>query len=341
MGGRGSSSRPCHRGFVSRNDIYALPGGAIEQYEVTDAGRRPRRQFQKSWRSAACGDHLWPERTTCPARDPVSPLVRSDPASSESAPAEIPARDPSGRPVVAAGLDGSGYLAGVCDHAAWLAGAFDASVDLFHVQEPPDAAPRSAPARRSSRVPGPAAILADATQRLQEQGVREISSSVTPGRFGDIAPAFAAKARALVVGRRGLSSARARSGVGLNIMPLLRRTTTTICVAPRLFLPVQRAVILLDDAHRDDQLADRLAVCPWLDGVELSLARPVRTGGRIGLVCGDDHGGGAPPGGRRAPLPCPSDLIVAPRQALQDLTGAVGPLLMELLKGSKAPIIFL
>ncbi len=124
-------------------------------------------------------------------------------------------------------------------------------------------------------------------------------------------------------------------------MPLLRRTTATICVAPRLFLPVQRAVILLDDAHRDDQLADRLAVCPWLDGVELSLARPARTGGRIGLVCGEDQVAGAPNGRRSAPLPCPSDLIVAPRQALQDLTGAAGPLLMELLKKSKAPIIFL
>jgi hypothetical protein len=242
---------------------------------------------------------------------------------------------------VAAGLDGSGYLAGVCDHAAWLAGALDASVDIFHAQEPPDAASPSAPYPQPKRAAGPTAILADATLRLQEQGVREVSSCVTAGRFGDIAPAVAAKARVLVVGRRGLSSARARSGLGQNVMPLLRRTSTTVCVAPRLFLPIQRAVILLDDAHRDDRVADRLAVCPWLDGVELSLARPVRTGGRISLVCGDGEEDGGPPRGRASPLPCPSDLIVAPRQALLDLTGAAAPLMLELLKGSKAPIIIL
>lgn len=269
------------------------------------------------------------------------PLVGSDWTAPSAALAEVRAQDRTGRPVVVAGIDGSGYLAGVCDHAAWLAGALDARVDLFHAQEPLDAAPALAPARKSRRTAGPPAILADATLRLQEQGVRDVSNSITHGRFGDVAPTVAAKARAMVVGRRGLSSARARSGLGRNIMPLLRRTSTTICVAPRLFLPIQRAVILLDDACRDDRVADRLAVCPWLDGVELTLARPVRAGGRIVLVCGDDQAGAAPSRSRSTPLPCPSDLIVAPRQALQDLTGAVGPLLLELLKSSKAPIILI
>lgn len=266
----------------------------------------------------------------------MSPLVGSDPTAPSTAAHEITAPDLDGRAVVTAALDGSGYLAGVCDHAAWLADAFDARVDLFHAQEPLDAADPTPAPRRSPSLP---ALLADATQRLQEQGLRDVSSSVTQGRFGDLAPAVAAKARALVVGRRGLSSARARTGLGRNIMPLLRRTLTTICVAPRLCLPIHRAVVLLDDAHRDDRVADRLATCPWLDGVELSLARPVRAGGRIGLVC--DDRGPAPAHRRSALLPCPSDLIVAPRQALQDLTGPVGPVLLELLKRSKAPVIVL
>jgi hypothetical protein len=242
---------------------------------------------------------------------------------------------------VVAALDGSAYLAGVCDHAAWLAGACDAPVDLLLVQEAVqrDAAARSSSQRRTTR---PSAVLADAALRLREQGLDDLATHQVQGRFDVVAPPFADRSRAMVLGRRGRASSRTRpNSVGRNVLPLLRRTVAPICVAPKVFLPIQRAVVLLEDQIGDEDLAALLATCPWLDGVEVTSARATRSCGQIGLECLGQPGHAGASRNFAMPNACASDLIVVPRRGLDECLGGVYALVLELLKRSKAPLLFL
>ncbi|MFI4963757.1 MAG: universal stress protein [Caulobacterales bacterium] len=241
---------------------------------------------------------------------------------------------------VIACVDGPYYMAGICDHAAWLAGRLSTTIELLHVNE-------TRPARRGDKaartqVAAQDSVLADAADRLREGGAEVVESCVSDGAFPSVVEGLAADAAAVVIGRRGSATAtRARRGVGGDVRPVLQACAAPVLVAPKVFLPIGRAVALLDRARRDRGFADQLATCPLLDGVTVGLARAEGGDGPVRLV---PHG--APPpqlaeaSARPAAAP-PCDLVVIPRVLLLEAPGSPDFAVVDTLLRSRLPLLFL
>ncbi|WP_374471651.1 universal stress protein [Phenylobacterium sp.] len=247
-------------------------------------------------------------------------------------------------PVIAC-VDGSSYLASVCDHAATIAARLGVGIELLHVAEPAgaaDPAVRLHGQGRSGRDP----VVQDAVARLTDNGAELDELFCADGGFVPVAARLARRASCLVLGRRGLASERRRSGLGGNIEQILRTVDTAVCLAPKLHLPGRRALILYDERRPNPGFAGFLASHPALDGFSFEIATiapgaPAPTGGtRVTQL-----GGGSAPG------QCPAsaltqyfaekhcDLIVAPRSVLLDCAEDMAAL-ASALAAWRVPILF-
>jgi hypothetical protein len=215
----------------------------------------------------------------------------------------------SARPAqVIACVDSSEYLESVCDHAAWFAGKVSGGLELLHVQERPAARTdwgiRALVGARGASES--ARLLARAEGRLTEQGVEATAVSGARGDFPEVAARRCGAADLVVLGRHGCAGAAAHE-LGPNVRRIIGRVAGPVCVAPKLFLPISRALVVSPPPGRDRRFADALAKAPYLDGVAISIA---------GLPETDER----PAEGGRAAAAGP-DIIVLPRAALLGAQG--------------------
>ena len=149
---------------------------------------------------------------------------------------------------VLACIDHSAYANGVCDHAAWFASDPDVGVEVLHVETSSDAVADSQ-ALEGERV-ATRQLVDRSIARLHEEGVGPLSSASVAGSFVDVATQRGAAV--IVMGKHGEGSAAERHSLGSNVEAMLRATSTPICLTSKVFLPIHRALVLLDadTSHR-------------------------------------------------------------------------------------------
>jgi hypothetical protein len=140
---------------------------------------------------------------------------------------------------VLACIDGSGYAGSVCDHAGWFASDPDVGVEVLQVIEPGDGL------LAVEALDAADANLRMAVERLRDEGVGPITFARVAGGFVDLASSRPSDI--IVMGKRGdLSEARRRQ-LGSSVAPMLRAAAVPVCLVPKVFLPIHRALVLLDD----------------------------------------------------------------------------------------------
>jgi nucleotide-binding universal stress UspA family protein len=137
---------------------------------------------------------------------------------------------------VLACIDHSAYANGVCDHAAWFASDPDVGVEVLHVEASSDAPPGSQASTRQ--------LVDRCVGRLREEGVGPLSWASLAGLFVEVATERGADV--IVMGKHGEGSAAQRHSLGSNVEAMVRATSTPICLTSKLFLPIHRALVLLD-----------------------------------------------------------------------------------------------
>ncbi|QDL90658.1 universal stress protein [Paroceanicella profunda] len=169
---------------------------------------------------------------------------------------------------IAAFIDGSAYGESVCDHAAWIAGATGAAVDLVHVLGRREAASTPADLSGNLRLGARSALLEELARHdeararlararghaiLEDARTRLAAAGVTAGqevlRSGDIVETVTEIAGAsglVVIGKRGEGADFAKGHLGSNLERILREATRPVLVASRAFSQVRSVLIAHD-----------------------------------------------------------------------------------------------
>jgi hypothetical protein len=130
-------------------------------------------------------------------------------------------------------IDASDYANSVCDHAAWFAGRLDDDIQVIHALEDrlePDAAAT--------------AIIDAAIRLLKEEGIERCHGRTLLGSLPQAVEAVSP--RLVVMGKRGVESAPEPGALGSHVVPVLGATSAPVCLASKIFLPIRRALVLLD-----------------------------------------------------------------------------------------------
>lgn len=178
-------------------------------------------------------------------------------------------------------VDGSIYARSVCDHAAWIAGRTDASIDLLHIIGRRETA--SAPADLSGSIALGArtalleelsaldeqrarlsqqrgrAILEDAKAALEGHGLSAIATRL---RISDIVETLAeceAEADLIVIGKRGEAADFAKGHLGSNLERVVRSSHKPVFVASRAFQPIGDFMIAFDGGSSSTKAVEYVA----------------------------------------------------------------------------------
>jgi hypothetical protein len=162
-----------------------------------------------------------------------------------------------GTPRLLASVDGSSYMAAVCDYAAWFAGRIGASISLLHVAQSDSASAN--------------AVLTEALSRLADQGVEDVQPVLASGRFAEAVEPLIPLHTMLLMGKRGVGGDQDRAHLGSNVDVIVRRATRPVCLVSHLFLPVTRALVLLDADPEHRRTVQFVCDHPWLSSLELDL----------------------------------------------------------------------
>jgi nucleotide-binding universal stress UspA family protein len=147
-------------------------------------------------------------------------------------------------------VDESAYASSVCDHAGWFASDPDVGVEVLHVLEDGFAEAAGLVDGAAALATVPSFLVERAVARLREEGVGPVSSAQPVGAFPQVATQRDAKV--IVMGKRGRASEAERRRLGSSVDGMIRATTTPVCLTSKVFLPIHRALVLLDAdvAHR-------------------------------------------------------------------------------------------
>lgn len=156
-------------------------------------------------------------------------------------------------------LDGSAYVASVCDHAAWLAGGAGGTIDLLHCAESQTASAEGA------------AMLKDAAARIADQGGLVRRARLESEAFHEAARREATHGGAMVIGKRGLSGQARHRGLGSNAAALLREATEPLLLVSSLYLPIHRGLVLIDADPNHRRTVEFVAAHPLLSALELDI----------------------------------------------------------------------
>jgi nucleotide-binding universal stress UspA family protein len=134
---------------------------------------------------------------------------------------------------VLACVDASSYARSVCDHAAWFASRLDCPTRVLHAVEDITSSDDNA---RS--------IIRAALEVLLDEGVDVCRGQVYRAPLADAANRLAPEM--VVMGKRGTSSDQERGSLGSNVAAMLKAVDAPICLASQVFLPIRRALAVLD-----------------------------------------------------------------------------------------------
>lgn len=162
-------------------------------------------------------------------------------------------------------VDTSVYASSVGEHAAWLADRLSARIAVLHASEETLATTETrdqGPWTRTDVDPVEAAMW-----RLRDLGVISVEGRTVQRPF----PQAAAEAGAdmVVMGKRGVTTQDDRTALGHSIDVLFRTTAVPICLAPKVYLPISRVLLLLDADMQHRRALDLLAAHPGLGGDEI------------------------------------------------------------------------
>jgi nucleotide-binding universal stress UspA family protein len=196
-------------------------------------------------------------------------------------------------------IDRSIYAKSVCEHAAWIAGTVDGSVDLIHVlgrrneaEAPVDLSgsiglgARTALLEELAELDGQTArlkhkrgraLLEDAKEVLQKAGVSQVSTLLRNDGIVETVQAFEKDAGLIVIGKRGQTTETDESHLGSNFERVVRASHRPILVASRDFRPIRRFLIAFDGGASAIKAVNYLAGNKAFNDLEvqmLSVAEP-------------------------------------------------------------------
>ncbi|MFN3608746.1 MAG: universal stress protein [Hyphomonas sp.] len=182
-------------------------------------------------------------------------------------------------------IDGSVYTHSVCDHAAWAARQYGGDIELLHVLRnhrgsalPTDLSGSIGLGARSTLLDDLVehdartaeltkergrAILDAAQQRLESQGVENVSLAL---RTGEIADSLVKRAGDLIVmGKRGEGADFEKLHLGSNLERVVRAVHRPVLITSRAFKPINHAVFAFDDGVSARKALESLIHSPMAD----------------------------------------------------------------------------
>ncbi|KCZ56142.1 MAG: universal stress protein UspA [Hyphomonas sp. BRH_c22] len=198
-------------------------------------------------------------------------------------------------------IDGSVYTHSVCDHAAWAARQYGGDIELLHVLStqksgalPTDLSGAIGLGARSSLLDDLVehdartaqldkergrAILDAAQQRLESQGIGNVSLAL---RTGEIADSLVKRAGDLIVmGKRGEGADFEKLHLGSNLERVVRAVHRPVLIASRTFKPIQHAVFAFDDGVSARKALDSLVQSPLADRPRITVFSVAEAGSDI------------------------------------------------------------
>lgn len=191
-------------------------------------------------------------------------------------------------------VDGSGYAASICEHAAWVSQLTGAPVQLLHVMGRRDAAgpqdlsgairlgARTAlleelatlDAQRA-RIANEAgrALLEDARQLTEGAGAAAVTTRLEQGDLIDRTVGHeAADTRLIVIGKRGAAADFAKGHLGSNLERIVRSARKPVLVASRAFRPVKKVLVAFDGGASSLKAVEHIASSPVFADLTIDLA---------------------------------------------------------------------
>lgn len=189
-------------------------------------------------------------------------------------------------------VDGSIYSESVCHHAAWIAKATGAPVELIHVlgrRDAPEQRDLSGAIRLGARSAlmnelaeldaqraklmnhRGRAILDDARALLEQAGAKDITTRL---RHGDVVEAISeieSEARVILVGKRGEAADFAKGHLGSNLERIVRAATKPVFVASRAFQPIASVLVAYDGGRSAMKAVDHIARSPLFAGLAVTV----------------------------------------------------------------------
>ncbi|MGH6761602.1 MAG: universal stress protein [Phyllobacterium sp.] len=190
-------------------------------------------------------------------------------------------------------IDGSTYAESVCDHAAWIAGKIDASVEILHVigrrdlsTEPVNLsgniglgartalleeladldAQKAKVAQKRARL-----LLDGAKERLLASGIQSVETKLRNGDLVETVLEFEADTDIIVIGKRGEGADFAKGHLGSNLERVVRSTHKAIVIASRAYKPVNKLLIAYDGGSMAMKTVDQVSRSPILAGLDCKL----------------------------------------------------------------------
>lgn len=189
-------------------------------------------------------------------------------------------------------VDGSIYSESVCHHTAWIAKRLNAMVDVMHVFGRRGAAAGSDLSgtlklgARSALLQELAsldeqhaklaqaqgnAILEDAKEILQGDGVGPVVSKLRKGDLLEAVKDFEQEMRAIVIGKRGEAADFATGHLGSNLERVVRAAKVPVFVASRAFKPINKVLAAYDGSKSADAAIARMTISPAFKDLDITL----------------------------------------------------------------------
>ncbi len=189
-------------------------------------------------------------------------------------------------------VDGSGYSASVCQHAAWVSRRTSTPVELLHVlgrREAVGNADLSGTIRLGARTAlleelaaldeqraklmahRGRAILEDARALVEAAGVTAVTARLRHGDIVETVGEVEADATMIVIGKRGDAADFAKGHLGSNLERIVRATRKPVLVAARAFRPVEKVLVAYDGGASANGAVARIAEDQLFSGLSIRL----------------------------------------------------------------------
>lgn len=187
-------------------------------------------------------------------------------------------------------LDGSAYSESVCHHTAWIAKKLNASVEAMHVLGRREGAAstdlsgalrlgaRSALLEELSSLDEQRAklaqakghaILEDAKNILDQDGVPLVNLRLRKGDLLDAVREIEDDIRAIIIGKRGEGADFATGHLGSNLERIVRTSKVPVFVASREFKPISRVLVAYDGSASAKVAINRISTSPVFSGLDI------------------------------------------------------------------------